>query len=231
MNELIRLLPKQAPHYMASKWIHFDLLIEKEGMQSLLKSLGEPLYLFSTLGIAQKDAHHLDIFRFLEVWQNYINVLKEGRMPQDADYRFYFTAAITKTLSAIRALDIGSDKEIIIPYEPLLQMQIHRFSYSLADQKFHSMAFGEKSISWGVRISYPQLYQYPETRTVEDACNTVQFKNAELFLALRRWVRSNTQATPFIVNGKKVNDPMRISKECLSWINNHAGLQLAGLSL
>jgi hypothetical protein len=231
MTDLIRILPKQAPNYMASKWIHFDLLVEKEGMKSLFASLGEPLYLFSTLGVAPVNSHEIQIPDFLDEWQRYIDTLKAGLLPTDADYRYFFTAAITKTKSALRALDLANEKEIIIPYEPVLQMQIHRFSYSLADEKFHSMAFGDRSISWGVRISYPQLYQYPATRTVENALDESAFINAGLFTALRSWIRANTQATPFIVQGKKINDPMRISKDCFSWINNHAGLQNSSLTI
>lgn len=230
-EELVRILPKQAPAYLASKWIHLDLLVETKAMQSLLQSFGEPLYLFSVLGVAPKGGHELKQGAFLEVWQRYIDTLKMGKVPCDADYRFHFTCALTKTLSALRAIDIGNDKEILIPYEPVLQMQIHRFSYSEQDCKFHSMAFGEKSISWGVRMSYPQLFQYPETRQVEDAQDTSRFINAELFIALKSWIRANTQPTPFVVGDKKINDPMRIGKECFSWINNHAQLNTCGLKI
>lgn len=218
-------------HYMASKWIHFDLLVETHLMQDLLESLGEPLHLFSVLGVAKKGEHILSKKAFLDGWQRYIDTLKTGKIPNDSDYRFLFTTAITKTLTVIQKVDIGNDREIVTPYEPLLQMQIHRFTYSHQDAAFHSMAFGEKSISWGVRMSYPQLFQYPQTRIVEDALDPERFANAELFLKLRGWIRANTQATPFIVDGKKVNNPMRISKECFSWINNHAQLIACGLSI
>lgn len=230
-SELIRLLPKQAPNYMASKWIHFDLLVETAVMQDLLQHLGEPLHLFSVLGVANRQEHVISQNVFLDVWQRYIDTLKAGNIPNDADFRFYLTCALTKTLSALRAVDVGNNREIIIAYEPLLQMQIHRFTYSHQDATFHSMAFGDKSISWGVRISYPQLFQYPETRVVEDALNASTFVNAELFSKLRSWIRSSTQATPFMVDGKKVNNPMRIGKECFSWINNHAQLKACGLSI
>lgn len=231
MTTLTRLLPKQAPQYMASKWIHFDLLVETDVMQDLLQNLGEPLHLFSVLGVANRGEHVISPQAFLDVWQRYIDTLKGGKIPNDSDFRFFFTTALTKTLSALRAVDVGNDREIVIPYEPLLQMQIHRFTYSHEDATFHSMAFGEKSISWGVRISYPQLFQYPETRIVEDALDASRFVNAELFVKLRSWIRSNTQATPFMIEGKKVNNPMRISKECFSWINNHPQLKACGLSI
>ncbi len=229
MSDIISLLPKEAPTYMASKWIHLDLLVSTEKMKSLFDSFGEPLHLFSALGVAKKGDHELSVSLFLEVWQRYIDTLKEGSIPNDADFRFYFTAAITKTLTAIRAIDVGNDKEIIIPYEPVIQMQIHRFNYSAQDGKFHSMSFGKESISWGIRLSYPQLYQFPDTRQIEDALDAARFVNAELFAKLRGWVRANTQPTPFVVNGNKVYDPMRIDKECLGWIANHAQLKACGL--
>jgi hypothetical protein len=46
---------------------------------------------------------------------------------------------------------------------------------------------------------------------------------------MQQWVRSHTIATPFEVEGKKVNVPIRLGKECLSRINSHPQLQAKGL--
>ncbi len=221
----------KAPLFLASKWLHFDLLIDTENMRGLLAALGSPLFQVSTLGVAKKGSSLLNEKTFLEIWQRYLDVLKSGELPQDGEFRFFFTCCFTKYLEALHFLDVGSDREIVSPLEPLLQMQIHRFHYSKEDKKFHSMSFGEKSISWGVRISYPQLFQFPDTRIVEDATSEERFKNAALLLQLKNWVRSYTQPTPFLVDGKKIYQPMRIDKECLSWIDRHAHLRREGLQI
>lgn len=229
MTAIIRIQPKDAPNFMASKWLHYDVLVDDTKIRHLLEHFGSGFYLFSTLGVAPRGEHELKIDDFVNQWKGYIDALKAGNVPNDQDNRFYCTAALTKTLSALRALDVGNDREIIIAYEPLIQMQLHRFNYSQADHKFHSMSFGQKSISWGVRLSYPQLYQNPQTRVVVDATDENLFVNATLFQELKSWIRANTQPTPFLIDGKRVNDPMRIGKECFSWINNHAQLKENGL--
>lgn len=225
---LTRLQPNQAPNYMASKWLHIDLLVES--LESLFASLPDFMQ-FSTLGVHLRGANAIQRGDFSSSWQSYISDLKNGKVPPDSVLRFSATSLLTTNLEAIRALDIGDDKEIIIAYEPVLQMQLHRFSYSQLDHRFHSMAFGQNSISWGVRLSYPQLFQYPQTRVVEEALDAERFQNAKLFLAVRQWVRNNTQATPFNVDGTRINVPIRIGKECFSWINNHAELKARGLSV
>ncbi len=231
MTTIVHILPKEAPSYLASKWIHFDMLVDHEEFQSLLESFKEPLYIFSTLGVANSGKHLIEKSALIDAYKRYVETLQEGRVPQDADFRFFFTACFTKTLSAVRAITLGNDKEIIIPYEPVLQMQIHRFTYTKNDAKFHSMSLGEKSISWGVRLSYPQLFQYPDTRKVEDALDEERFINATLYSAIRPWLRLHSLPTPFLVDGKRVNDPMRIGKKCLSWIHNHSELASRGLAI
>lgn len=226
---MIRVEPGQAPTFFASKWIHYDLLIAPEAMKSLMEHLGANL--FSTLGVTAKDGHQVEQDAFLDNYRRYIETLKEGKVPDEAAHRFFFTLAITKTLDALRAIDLPGDKEVIVPYAPLIQMQMHRFNYSPLDGKFHSMSFGEKSITWGVRLSYPQLYQSPETRIVEDATDETKFVNSQLFQTLKSWVRANTQPTPFVIDGKKQVEPMRVDKETLAWVANHPQLAQNGLAV
>lgn len=230
MTELLRCSPKEAPIYLASKFLHFELLIEKEDFDRFFEALGE-VFLFSTLGVQLKGQNAISKERFLATWQDYIDDLRHGKAIDDSKFRFAFTLLLTSYNDALRAIAIGDDKEIITPYEPAIQLQLHRFGYSTIDGKFRPMVFGEKSVSWGVRLSYPQLFQYPETRQVMDALDEEKFPNAKLFNSLRYWIRHNTQAVPFLVEGKRVNIPMRISKGCFSWINNHKELIDRGLSI
>lgn len=220
---LYRTTSKEAPPFLASKWLHLDLLVDESEMRDLLQSL-QPCLLFSSLGVQPIGKNVLDTEKFLEIWQRYVRTLQSGNIPQDADFRFFFTAMMTRDTGCVRAIDIQEDKEIIIPYEPIVQMQLHRFMYSQTDGKFRSMIFGKQSVSWGVRFSYPQLFQYPHTRTVEEALNPERFINAAIFSSIRQWIRDRTMPTPFIVDGSRINVPIRIGKECLPWINKHPEL-------
>jgi hypothetical protein len=224
---LCRVSPQQAPVFLASKWLHIDLLVDADQMKDLfscLLALGADLALFSSMGLQPRGKNALSIEQFLAAWQKYIETLQSGNAPQDADFRFFFTAILTGETKAVKAIDIQGDKEIITPCEPVVQIQLHRFIYSSLDQTFRSMIFGRSSVSWGVRFSYPQVFQYPHVRHIEDALDEKQFVNARVFSSIRQWVRKHTMPTPFVVDEKRVNVPIRIGKECLSWINGHAEL-------
>lgn len=219
-----RISTKDAPVFLASKWLHFDFLVETVEIKELFDSIEAPLYLFSTMGVQQNGKNSIAMRDFFDCWQRYIDTLKSGKSVQDSDIRFFFTACLTRDLKALRTQQLANEREVIIPYEPIVQMQLHRFSYSQTDNKFHSQAFGDESVSWGVRLSYPQLYQYPHTRVVENALDETKFINASLVPTIRAWLRKMTLPTPFIVDGVQINEPMRIGRGCFSWINNHCDL-------
>jgi hypothetical protein len=213
--------------FLASKWLHVDFLLSYSEMQRLIAALTQehgPLLFFSTLGVQKIGENQITEPALLKAFQDYEEMIKSGSSLQEGPFRFYFTSCITKEKAAIIKTPIGSDRESVSPQKPCLQMQPHRFSYSKLDKKFRSMVLGKNSVSWGVRISYPQLYQIPNTRAVEDALDEALFPNAALFSSLRRWIRHNTIATPMLVDGKRVNIPIRIGKECLPWINAHQEL-------
>jgi len=82
---------------------------------------------------------------------------------------------------------------------------------------------GLGSVFWGIQMSYPQIYQDPKTMELMEI---EESPNMELFQKIRGWVRDATRATPFIVEGKRVNSPIRIGKNCLSWIGRHPQLRV-----
>ena len=213
---------------MASKWLHLPLLIDVQEMSSLLDHLGE-VYLFSTMGVQPVGKNTLFREQFLEAWQQYIASLRSEKIDEHY-FRFFMTLALTKTVDAVVFIDAGDGREMIRPVLPVVQTQMHRFSYSTEDKKFRSMVFGPNTISWGIQFSYPQLFQDPVQRNIEQALNE-RFVNSTLFRALQEWVRRHTVPTPFFVEGKKVNVPIRLGKNCFSWINTHHDLVKRGLTV
>ena len=157
--------------------------------------------------------------------------LKKGERLQDEEFRFYFTTVFTSTLEAIQALDVLENREIISPKLPCLQLQHHRFDYSQMDGKFRSMVLGKDTISWGLQISYPQLFQDPNTRIVTSALNVKDFENAHLFKTFQEWIRKNTEPVPFIINDTVIRAPIRIGRNCFSWISKHPELIAKGIKV
>lgn len=82
------------------------------------------------------------------------------------------------------------------------------------------MVFGQTSLFWGVQFSYPQIFMDSGDPKKVDG----SFANTSLFQEIRRWARDETRATPFLFQGERINVPIRLGKNCFSWINRHPQL-------
>jgi hypothetical protein len=100
----------------------------------------------------------------------------------------------------------------------VVQVQAHCFTYSSLDGVFRPMSMGVGSVFWGLQFSYPQIYQ--DAKTME----LCEVEEGTLFRKIQLWSREATRATPFIVEEKRINSPIRIGKKCLSWIGRHPQL-------
>ena len=221
-QEIRRFSHKNAPKFQASKFLHYEFLIDTTEWKNLLSFLDHPL-MFSTHGVGKKDSHRIEEDDFFRVWDEYIEYLQSGSKECPKELVRYCTEIMTKNIDAIIAIDLTDDRELICPYFPTIQMQLHRFSYS-PDGVFRSMAFGANTVSWGVQLSYPMLYFDPELKTITNANKPELYSNAALFRKVTEWMRKETCPTSFIVRGQKVTLPIRTGKNCLKWISHHKEL-------
>lgn len=220
----------KAPILQASKWIKCPLLIDVEEMNALFNELS-PFYIFQISGIIEIGKAEIPLESFLRVYEQYIEALKQGNMPSESSIRHIFSGILTTSSDHLRSVDIGNDKELVRVVKPVIQMQNHRLHYSEQDKQFHSMVLGSDSIMWGIQFSFPQFYQNPETKMPEKVEGSEQYPNTELFKKLQKWVRQHTTPTPFIVDGEVINVPIRLGKQCYSWINSHPQLRSKGLTV
>lgn len=213
----------------ASKWLKVPLLIEVDEMKALISHL-DPFWIFLVSGVFPLDKGALSPKEFLDFYQVYVESLKRGEMPDESKFRQPFSSVWTVTTDALYSFPVGVNQQLIKVEKPVIQLQPHRFEYSPLDGKFRSMVFGKDSVWWGVQFSYPQLYQ-DEHLQIMQVKDTEYFPNTAFFKKLQKWVRDNTVATPFMIEGKRVNVPIRLGKNCFSWINNHPQLSGRGLSV
>lgn len=211
----------------ASKWQKLPVLFDGNEIQSLFEAL-EQFWIVQVSGlipIGQEIISHED---FLEVYRHYLTALQKGETATDSRVRPYFSAVLTTFPEALYVVKVNEKQCLVKVQQPVIQLQAHRFDYSFADETFRSMVMGSDSIAWGIQFSYPHLYQ-DDNMQVMTVREGPQFPNTSLFKKLQQWVRGNTIATPFEVEGKKVNVPIRLGKKCLNWINTHPQLQAKGL--
>jgi hypothetical protein len=213
-----------------SKWLKFQVLLDEEEMVSLLETL-DPIFIAVVSEAVGEEDGLVQTEEFLNAYRGYVQTLKAGTIPEEKGLRRYFSAALTRSLDALYRMRVGTDKYLIKPIQPIIQLQGHQFFYSTLDEKFHPMVLSQNSVSWGVQFAYPQLYQDPKLGTIAKVAHGPECPNTSVFTQLTRWMRDQTLPTPFIVNGKRTNSPIRLGKRCLSWIAKHPQLIEKGIGV
>lgn len=211
-----------------SKTLKIPVLLSEIEMQRLLIEL-QPIQFYLIQGVCKKGEGVLSKEAFSEIYSNYISFLKKGELPPQHLFRAYFSSVISSTPDELYSISVDETSHIIKAKLPVIQLQTNRITYSKEDSTFRSQQFGEGGIEWGVQFSYPQLYQDPQTQDIEDVDS--RFSNTKMFRTLQKWIRYNTLPTPFITEGKKINAPIRLGKECFSWIKSHKTLNEKGITI
>lgn len=213
-----------------SKTLKVPVLLDVQEMKRLLSSL-EGAHLYLIQGLCKKNEGILTPEEFVEIYSTYIAYLKEGKTPPQAPFRPSFSSALSVSSDLLYSIDVDEETRLIKASRPVIQLQTNRITYSSDDATFRSQLFGEGGIEWGVQFSYPQLYQDPKTQDVWDVDESALFPNTKAFHALQKWIRHNTVPTPFLVDGKRINAPIRLGKECFPWIGKHPDLQAKGMGI
>jgi hypothetical protein len=214
----------------ASKWLDCQVLVDADEMRTLFAAL-EPFYIYQSSSVMPLGEGGVSHAEFLKCYSDYVSPLQNGQLPEESAYRSLFSSVFTVIPEALYAVAVGNEQQVIRISQPVVQLQAHRMDYSPADGKFHSMTFGVDSIVWGMQFSYPQLFRDPTTKQVEQVNDSPRFPNTQLFRNLQRWVRHHTVPTPILVGGQKLNIPVRLGKQCFSWINRHPQLLRKGLQV
>lgn len=214
----------------ASKWLQLPALLDAAEMESLLDELGD-FSMYSVGSVRDRGRSVLHRAEFLKDYHEYMRLLKEGRIPDSTVFRSSFAVVWTLEPDAVALMVLSGSQELARVVKPVVQLQLHVIGYSTLEKKFRSNVMGKDSIHWGVQFSFPQLYMDPETSSIEKALNSTQCPNALLFKKIQKWIRDSTLPTPFEVEGMKIQVPMRIGKQCFSWIHRHAQLQQFGIKV
>lgn len=222
--------PKDEGVLHVSKWSKCQVLLDVEEMAQLLQEL-EPVLFFMASEPVQPSEGILNAKAFLSLYASYIEALRAGHVPDVSLLRRPFSSVLSATPEALYALCVGKERYLIKPIKPVVQLQAHHFFYSSLDGKFHPMVLSTESVTWGIQFSYPQFYQDPRTAHILNVSDAKECPNTSLFTYLVKWMRKNTVPTPFLVDGKRKNVPMRLGKACFSWIDRHPQLHVQGLEV
>lgn len=220
--------PTQEGVLRVSKWLKHQMLLDLQEMEQLFKAL-EPFYIFNVSEAVKQENAQIEKGLFLEKYGAYVDALKAGLFPEESSCKRIFSSVFTKTPDILYAMPVGQEKFLIKPVRPVIQLQLHHFFVSSIDGMFHPMVLGKESITWGLQLSYPQIYQDPKGHNFSKVIDSSDFPNTALFTTLAKWIRTYTVPTPFVFAGKKTNVPFRLGKGCFSWIAHHPGLITRGV--
>jgi hypothetical protein len=217
------------PPLQASRWQRQPVLLSFAEMERLFVDLEQPLLLLMGRFYTRSDfKQHKD--QFLHFYRTYVDALSQGQLPDEELCRQYFSAAFSTDTEPFYLLSGAPDKYLLRHTLPIIQLQYHQFSYSPLDGQVRSMVYGQETISWGIQFSYPQMYIEPIDKNIRQT-NANETINAQLFRHLQRWLRQNTVPTPLIADERHFNAPIRLGKECISWIQRHPQLNQYGLAV
>lgn len=206
--------------YQGSKWLKIPVLCDVKELSLLIDG---SFFIVPLTGIF--DGNPLDPQFFLSVYAEWMEQLKKGIVPTDAELRKILACAWTLDLDSLWLQEVPHKGFITKISKPVVQVQSHFFSYSRLDHVFRSMSMGEGSIFWGLLFSFPQWFQDPKTMEIQSV------QKDPLFEKIRLWSRSHTRATPFQVDGEKTNVPIRLGKNCFSWIHHHPQLNAQNIEV
>ena len=204
--------------YQGSKYLKYQVLCDAEALGNLFNRLG-PFWIYPLTEL--KSGAPLDPLQFLAQYNLWIEGLKQGKVPSDAELRTLLACAWTAETDALWKQEVPGGRYIVKIGQPVVQVQAHFFSYSPIDEVYRPMTLGSASIFWGLQFSFPQIYQEAKTLELREIDESA---NSELFLKIKQWVRDETRPTPFVASGKRTNVPIRLGKNCFSWIHAHPQL-------
>ncbi len=210
--------------FQAAKWIKIQALIDERELSCLMEMM-EPFAIYPLAGALPIETFPMPKETFLGTYKGWIDGLKKGELP--THFGCLNASMWARSPDSLWLQELPGKRYMARPREPFLQVQVHHMGYSLVDKVFRPMSLSQDGIFWGLQFSFPQIYEHPRDGIVE----TMQSVGSEMFQIVRKWSRDHTIATPMMVDGIRENLPIRIGKNCFSWVNYHTGLLSKQLSV
>lgn len=196
-------------------------------MEALMKELPD-FYLYVTAKVVSEKNERLSKESFLTEYRKAFIPLKAGL--QSLELRSLVSLSISNDESSFTRLILPEGRVLMQPTAPIIQLSPTFLSYSSQTKELRFGLYGTETLFFGMTLAYPQLYQ-ENSGEIVDVDESPRFANTALFYQLWRWLRTHTIPTPFLVEGRRVNMPVRIDRSSLGWLNTLAGLKERGLAI
>jgi len=196
--------------YHASKWQKLQVFLSKEELENLFSAL-EGIRIFPLGKILSLDALEVPIDNYIGLYQMGLEDLSKGKEPSSL-----FATAWTSDSQDLLQVKTKDGRALWQIKRPVIQVNPHFFRYSHVDQTFRPNVYSVDRIFWGLQFAFPGIFQDENKQLFE----TKEFVNFAHFTKFRKWIRDNTFATPFIIEGKRVVSPMRIGRKMIGTLKH-----------
>jgi hypothetical protein len=214
-----------------SMWLSYSFFLSYDEMRDFIDYLS-PFYIIRTdIVLDEKDDGIVNSKEFLEVYKNYISDLSLHQGIDEKRVRKYFHAIWTVSLDIAYNIKLKCGRHILKIFRPALVLQHHKMSYNKESQKFFSMVFGKDLLSFGLNLSYPQLYQDPKDKTLHKVMLEDKFENTLLFNKAKEWIKKHTRPLTVVIDKKKCVQTIRIGKKSLEVLKNHPWFSTSKMEL
>jgi len=195
-----------------SKWLRHAVLLEREEMKEFLRFL-EPCLFISPVKIVHKENWQIREEDILASYEQYLRWIRSNPEIPPAELRKEFTLMLSPAVDSFYSLPVGADRFLIKARIPPVQIRMYHCFISSVDGKILPMAMNVDSFTFGLEISYPQIYEDRKTGEFKKVLLDKGFSATPLYKKISGWLRKHTKPAPIEIRGKKVMAPFRMGKE------------------
>ena len=203
-----------------SKWLKHALLLTKEEMESLYAIwVSHPL--ISPVHKATREDWRIGKEDFFRRYIEYLEHVQTKDEIPPPEMRKQLTLLLAGAVEDLYAIAMPKEQFFIKARRPVIQLQMYHAFFSAEDQQIHPMAMHERSFSFGLQISYPQIYEDPITQEFIKVLQAENFPSTLLYQETLQWIRRNTRPFCYTQNGEEKVAPFRVGKQRVDWRGFH----------
>lgn len=203
-----------------SKWLKTAFLLDREEMGDFWEVLAS-CFVVSPIQKVSKEKWQVSKDHFFTQYETYLSWLRSEEEFPPAALCKEFTLMLSAALDAFYAVGLSSDFFLIKARSPVVQLQMYHCFISRFDRKIYSMAMNADSFTYGLQISYPQIYEEPHTGQFKKLLLEEDFPNTILYKKIIQWIRHNTKPEIFLLGEEERVAPFRIGKKKKDFGSEH----------
>lgn len=201
-----------------SKWLYLYLLLDSQDWRLFFQEFS-PFNCLITSSLQKKNHFCVPFEDFINAYEEYALLLKKDGCIDLSKFRTIFSISLTKDIDDYEMLEFEDERVLIKPQLPMIQFRPCSWLLSSNDE-VKMRNYGGSSVSWGIEIGYPGVFQDPKTKQIKNALT--ELINGQFYKEIMRWVRKHSTCVTLQSNDIMIKTPLRIGENAKKWMNEYA---------